>query len=86
MPNPALPAGMTASDYIRLGGPCVDHFWEFQGGKNACCDLGVDDCGCSVPVHRCRSCGDWDYGENPEADQVRAECKAHREAYGDIPE
>lgn len=74
MTRPALPAEMVARDYIRLGGPCIKHIWQFVGGKNACCERGVDDCGCSVPVHVCRACGDCDYGDNEEADQVRAAC------------
>lgn len=48
------------------------HDWRFIGGKNAGCD--VDGCGCSVPVHECRRCGDCDYGDNPEADRVLREC------------
>jgi hypothetical protein len=65
--------GTPERDYIRLGGPCREHFWQFIGGRNACCQLG-DDCHCSVPVHRCRACGDYDYGDNDEADQVRTRC------------
>jgi predicted metal-binding transcription factor (methanogenesis marker protein 9) len=67
---PALPAGMTPRDYIRLGGPCIKHTWQLIGGRNACCG---SDCVCSVPVHVC-SCGDCDYGDNAEADRVRVAC------------
>lgn len=41
------------------------------GGCNAGCG---DDCYCSVPVHKCTRCGDCDYGENEEAEQVRRDC------------
>lgn len=53
---------------------CVDgrHDWKFIGGRNAAC--GVDGCSCSVPVHRCASCGDYDYGENAEAEQIVGRC------------
>lgn len=49
---------------------------QFIGGRNAGCD--VDDpgmCGCSVPVHRCSRCGDCDYGDTPEAAEIRRACK-----------
>jgi hypothetical protein len=46
---------------------------QHVGGTNAGC---ADYCSCSVPVHRCSRCGDYDYGQNPEADQKRAECAA----------
>lgn len=41
------------------------------GGCNAGCH---DDCACSVPVLKCLRCGDCDYGENDEADQIRRQC------------
>lgn len=53
----------------------VGHRWEFTGGCNAGCG---PDCSCSVPVHECR-CGDCDYGDNRDADAVRAACLAGRE-------
>ena len=34
---------------------------------------------CSVPVHKCTRCGDCDYGENGDADEVRRLCKEKRE-------
>lgn len=49
----------------------VGHDWQHCGGKNAGCG---PDCGCSVPVNACAKCGDCDYGDNEEADQVRAKC------------
>jgi hypothetical protein len=56
-------------------GPCREfgHDWRHHGGANAVCDL---ECSCSVPVHVCSKCGDCDYGQNPEAEQKRAECAA----------
>jgi hypothetical protein len=52
------------------------HDWHSLGGCNAGCH---DDCSCSVPVHLCRRCGDCDYGDNEDAEQVRQECA---EKYG----
>jgi hypothetical protein len=60
------------------GATCAElgrHDWQHIGGRNAGCDLG-SDCSCSVPVHKCSRCGDCDYGDNPEADDVRDECFA----------
>jgi hypothetical protein len=68
---------LIAEASVLAGGdhPChvLGHKWEHRGGKNAGCGPG---CNCSVPVHECAACGDWDYGENPEADETRAECAA----------
>lgn len=54
-------------------GPCREygHAWEFYGGRNAGCG---DGCNCSVPVNMCNKCGDCDYGDNAEADQIRQHC------------
>lgn len=54
--------------------PCavLGHRWKFTGGCNCGCR---DDVACSVPVHECEACGDCDYGENEEADQVRRDCR-----------
>lgn len=52
------------------------HDWKHIGGRNAGCERG-QDCVCSVPVHQCAICLDYDYGENKEADAIRADCKAH---------
>ncbi len=49
---------------------------KFLGGKNASCDEA--GCNCSVPVHQCARCGDCDYGDNKEADEIRARCKEER--------
>ena len=56
-------------------GRCMEtgHDWRFIGGCNASCERG-DDCGCSVSVHECSKCGDCDYGDNPEAVEIRAAC------------
>lgn len=54
-------------------GPCVEfgHDWQFVGGSNLGCG---PDCACSGPVYTCSKCGDCDYGDNEEADELRAEC------------
>ena len=54
-------------------GPCREfgHDWKFHGGANAGCG---PDCSCSVPVAVCVKCGDCDYGDTPEADQIRSDC------------
>lgn len=59
-------------DFIFVN--CQDglHKWKSIGGKNAGCG---DTCGCSVPVHECTVCGDCDYGQNADADEVRATCE-----------
>lgn len=55
-------------------GPCRTHghHWTSLGGTNAACS---EDCSCSVPVNFCSKCGDCDYGESDEADEVRRKCK-----------
>lgn len=57
---------------------CKDgrHDWKMIGGANAGCG---PDCACSVPVHRCESCGDYDYGENDEAERTRGRCAILRD-------
>jgi hypothetical protein len=50
----------------------VGHDLKHIGGRNAGCLN--RDCACSVPVHECSKCGGCDYGDNEEADQVRAQC------------
>lgn len=56
--------------------PCaiLGHVWVSDGGANCGCPDGH----CSVPVHRCDSCGDHDYGENEDADDVRRNCTVER--------
>jgi hypothetical protein len=48
------------------------HKWEFAGGMNC----GCEDGSCLISVNRCIYCGDYDDGENEEADEIRKECKA----------
>lgn len=55
---------------------CTDHEWLSAGGCNAGCE---EHCACSVPVNICRVCGDCDYGDNEEAAEIRALCKARRD-------
>lgn len=52
------------------------HDWISMGGKNASCD--TDACGCSVPVNECSRCGECDYGDNEDADEVRKYCELMR--------
>ena len=44
------------------------------GGRNCGCH---DYSACSLPVHECADCGACDYGENEEAAQIVADCKAY---------
>ncbi len=73
---------LIAEASVLAGGdhPCavLGHKWESIGGRNACCNDDPNNCGCSVPVNECSSCGDCDYGDNEDADRVRAECAAER--------
>lgn len=66
---------LIAEAAVLAGGdhPCavLGHKWEFSGGANCGCPDGA----CSVPVHECDACGDCDYGDNDEADEVRADCE-----------
>ena len=65
---------LIAEASVLAGGdhPCriLGHKWVFTGGSNCGCPDGV----CSIPVHQCESCGDYDYGNNDEADEVRRTC------------
>jgi hypothetical protein len=59
-------------DWLHVG--CEGgHDWRTLGGCNAGCHA---DCSCSVPVNFCRRCGDCDYGDNADAEQVRVDCAA----------
>jgi len=51
----------------------LGHDWVHMGGCNAGCEN--ECCSCSVPVHQCSRCEDWDYGENAEAEATRAGCR-----------
>lgn len=64
-----------ARDIIFLGCYGGRHDWQFTGGCNAGCGK---DCSCSVPVYLCAKCGDWDYGDNGEATEIRRNCAAER--------
>lgn len=54
------------------GASCADvgHQWQSTGGANCGCENGA----CSVPVNVCVKCKDCDYGDGPDADDVRAKC------------
>lgn len=56
--------------------PCaiLGHVWAFASGGMNC---GCVDGSCSVPVYQCQSCGDYDYGDNAEANDKRAWCAEH---------
>ena len=59
-------------DFLFIG--CErGHDWQSISGCNAGCG---PMCGCSVPVNVCSRCKDCDYGENDDAELVRAECVA----------
>jgi hypothetical protein len=65
---------MTSRDWLFVR--CEQgHDWQSIGGCNASCE---ENCQCSVPVNVCSRCGDCDYGDNAEADRVRADCKLTR--------
>jgi len=57
----------------------LGHVWVSTGGANAGCNR---DCDCSVPVNECAICGDCDYGDNEDANEVRRECIQRRELRG----
>lgn len=64
-----------AAEAVALAGgdhPCdlLGHVWRFAGGANCGCEGGH----CSIPVHRCDGCGDYDYGDNIEASDIRRAC------------
>lgn len=70
---------LIAEAKVLAGGdhPCsiLGHKWESDGGCNAGCS---DNCGCSAPVNKCQSCGDYDYGDNADAEDIRADCQRRR--------
>lgn len=62
-------------DFLFVG--CGNgHDWQHVGGRNAGCG---DDCCCSVPVYRCARCGDYDYGNNQEAEEILGNCEHAKE-------
>ncbi len=73
--------GVESSQPSRLQSPRRDflflhcqagHEWVFEGGRS--CNCGHTLGHCSLPVHRCAKCGDYDYGDNAEADEIMARC------------
>lgn len=66
---------LIAEAQVLAGGrhPCdvLGHKWLHRGGMNCGCESGA----CSVPVHECDGCGDCDYGDNPEAEEIRNHCE-----------
>jgi ribosomal protein L29 len=57
----------------------IGHRWVSLGGCNCGCEgNGREYGGCSVPVHECAICGDCDYGENHDAEEVRRRCAEAR--------
>jgi hypothetical protein len=62
-------------DILYVNCASGDHVWESAGGCNAGCD---DNCRCSVPVNTCARCGDCDYGDNPDATEIRRHCAETR--------
>jgi len=71
---------------VLAGGkhPCniLGHVWIFSGGSNCGC-LGAnrDRGDCSIPIYECNSCGDYDYGDNEEAKEIREKCRRKCETY-----
>lgn len=66
---------MTKRNWLHVG--CeAGHDMQSIGGCNAGCH--PDWCSCSAPVNTCSRCGDCDYGDNSDAEQVRADCAALR--------
>jgi hypothetical protein len=59
-------------DWLFINNCKIGHVWTLVGGANAGCR---DECCCSVPVYRCDRCGDYDYGENAEAVDIRKRCR-----------
>ena len=67
---------LIAEASVLAGGdhPCgiLGHLWRHAGGANCGCH---PDAMCSVPIHECAACGDFDYGDNEDAEEQRAECR-----------
>ncbi len=66
---------LVAIAVAQAGGPhpcaILGHKWKHIGGANAGCH---ELCNCSVPVHNCEICGDCDYGDNKDADDIKEQC------------
>lgn len=69
---------LIAEAAVLAGGehPCatLGHKWKLIGGRWCGCS-GTERCGCSVPVHECEACGDCDYGDNPQATEIKLDCE-----------
>lgn len=74
----AAKAEVARLERIAATATCRELGCDMQSVGGACAGCHRDCC-CSVPVHKCTRCGDCDYGENAEADQVRADCKLKRD-------
>lgn len=70
----AAKAEVQRLERIAAAATCAElgHDWQSVGGCNCGCH---DEADCSVPVHQCTRCQDYDYGQNDEAGRIRAECK-----------
>ncbi|RWC91701.1 MAG: hypothetical protein EOS72_03330 [Mesorhizobium sp.] len=63
--------------------PCTTgHQWRHIGGSNCGCH---PDSACSVPVHECAACGEFDYGDNAEAGETRGACPEVEECRAKAP-
>lgn len=69
---------LIAEAKVLAGGdhPCyiLGHKWVFYGGCACDCGDRAPRGGCSFSVHECSVCGDCDYGQNAEADEIRRRC------------
>lgn len=81
MRSPVVTSTLTrliAEAQVLAGGdhPCaiLGHKWTHIGGRWCGCQ-GSETWGCSVPVRECESCGDCDYGDNEDADEIKSECE-----------
>lgn len=74
-PDTTILDRLIAEASVLAGGPhpcnVLGHKWAFYGGANCGCEDGA----CSLPVHRCEGCGDYDYGENDAAQEIRDRCE-----------
>ncbi|WP_439357963.1 hypothetical protein [Bradyrhizobium sp. DASA03007] len=77
----AAKAEVARLEMIAATATCRELGCDMQsvGGFCASCDGERGLCSCSVPVHKCTRCGDCDYGENDEADEVRRLCQLTRD-------
>jgi hypothetical protein len=65
---------MTKRDWLFVA--CeAGHDWKMVGG----CNCGCEDGACSIPVYQCTRCGDFDYGDNEEAREIKLACFERRD-------